>query len=130
MTDPGLHLLQEAKALGYRAMQFNAVVETNSRAVGLWRWLGFRVLARVPEAFTHPRGPRRAAHDASPAVTQPTGNWRGYPDPFRGRLVWSTGSAGEGYSHSLRLKMMYRVRARTRIRSVEVIAPAVVPEPG
>ena len=38
--------------------------------------------------------------------------------------------AGEGYSHSLCLKMMYRVRARTRIRSVEVIAPAVVPKPG
>jgi len=35
-------------------MQFNAVVETNTRAVGLWRSLGFEVLATVPEAFDHP----------------------------------------------------------------------------
>jgi ribosomal protein S18 acetylase RimI-like enzyme len=36
-------------------MQFNAVVETNTGAVALWRSLGFRVLATVPEAFLHPR---------------------------------------------------------------------------
>lgn len=35
-------------------MQFNAVVETNARAVALWRSLGFRVLTTVPEAFHHP----------------------------------------------------------------------------
>lgn len=35
-------------------MQFNAVVETNKRAVALWRSLGFEVLATVPEAFRHP----------------------------------------------------------------------------
>jgi ribosomal protein S18 acetylase RimI-like enzyme len=35
-------------------MQFNAVVETNERAVALWRSLGFTVLATVPEAFAHP----------------------------------------------------------------------------
>jgi ribosomal protein S18 acetylase RimI-like enzyme len=35
-------------------MQFNAVVETNTRAVALWRSLGFQVLATVPEAFHHP----------------------------------------------------------------------------
>jgi len=29
-------------------------VETNTRAVGLWRSLGFEVLATVPEAFRHP----------------------------------------------------------------------------
>jgi hypothetical protein len=39
-------------------MQFNAVVETNTGAVVLWRSLGFDVLATVPEAFRHPtRGP-------------------------------------------------------------------------
>jgi ribosomal protein S18 acetylase RimI-like enzyme len=43
-----------ARADGYRAMQFNAVVETNTRAVALWRSLGFEVLATVPEAFDHP----------------------------------------------------------------------------
>jgi L-amino acid N-acyltransferase YncA len=49
-----LHLLEEAKRLGFRAMQFNAVVETNTRAVALWHSLGFRILATVPEAFVHP----------------------------------------------------------------------------
>jgi ribosomal protein S18 acetylase RimI-like enzyme len=49
-----LHVLDQARADGYRAMQFNAVVETNTRAVGLWRSLGFEVLATVPEAFLHP----------------------------------------------------------------------------
>ena len=50
----GEHVLDRARADGYRAMQFNAVVETNTRAVGLWRSLGFEVLATVPEAFHHP----------------------------------------------------------------------------
>jgi hypothetical protein len=36
-------------------MQFNAVVETNVAAVGLWQSLGFEILATVPEAFDHPR---------------------------------------------------------------------------
>jgi L-amino acid N-acyltransferase YncA len=48
------YLLAEARDQGYRAMQFNAVVETNTRAVGLWRSLGFRILTTVPEAFEHP----------------------------------------------------------------------------
>jgi ribosomal protein S18 acetylase RimI-like enzyme len=35
-------------------MQFNAVVETNTGAVALWRSLGFEILTTVPEAFDHP----------------------------------------------------------------------------
>ena len=50
----GEHVLEQAGADGYRAMQFNAVVETNTRAVRLWRSFGFEVLATVPEAFEHP----------------------------------------------------------------------------
>lgn len=50
----GRHVVEQARADGYRAMQFNAVVETNTRAVALWRSLGFEVLATVPEAFLHP----------------------------------------------------------------------------
>ncbi|MBD0292299.1 MAG: GNAT family N-acetyltransferase [Jiangellaceae bacterium] len=50
----GEHVLAAAQADGYRAMQFNAVVETNLAAVALWRSLGFEVLATVPEAFRHP----------------------------------------------------------------------------
>ena len=48
------HVLGLARADGFRAMQFNAVVETNVRAVALWRSLGFDVLATVPEGFEHP----------------------------------------------------------------------------
>ncbi|MFR9787563.1 N-acetyltransferase family protein [Streptomyces sp. MB22_4] len=48
------HVLAEAVRHGYRAMVFNAVVETNP-AVRLWTSLGFTVLATIPEAFDHPR---------------------------------------------------------------------------
>ena len=44
-----------ARDAGFRAMQFNAVVETNTVAVRLWRSLGFEILATVPEALRHPR---------------------------------------------------------------------------
>ncbi|MGH3438325.1 MAG: GNAT family N-acetyltransferase [Sciscionella sp.] len=50
----GRYVIEQARADGYRAMQFNAVVETNTAAVALWRSLGFEVLATVPEAFHHP----------------------------------------------------------------------------
>jgi L-amino acid N-acyltransferase YncA len=48
------HVLETARADGYRAMTFNAVVETNTTAVKLWRSFGFEILATVPEAFHHP----------------------------------------------------------------------------
>jgi GNAT superfamily N-acetyltransferase len=51
----GEHALDWARRAGYHAMQFNAVVETNTAAVALWRSLGFQILATVPEAFDHPR---------------------------------------------------------------------------
>ena len=42
-----------ARGAGYAAMQFNAVVETNSAAVVLWQELGFEIIATVSEAFDH-----------------------------------------------------------------------------
>jgi L-amino acid N-acyltransferase YncA len=65
MADPGRagqgtgralaeYVISWAQGEDFRAMQFNAVVETNERAVALWRSLGFEVLAIVPEAFDHP----------------------------------------------------------------------------
>lgn len=50
----GRYALDWARAAGFRAMQFNAVVETNARAVALWRSLGFQIIGTVPEAFRHP----------------------------------------------------------------------------
>jgi GNAT superfamily N-acetyltransferase len=50
----GGDVLAAARAAGFRAMQFNAVVETNAAAVRLWTGLGFHVLATIPEAFDHP----------------------------------------------------------------------------
>jgi GNAT superfamily N-acetyltransferase len=50
----GEYVLEWARGEGYRAMQFNAVVETNTRAVALWRSLGFEILATLPEGFRHP----------------------------------------------------------------------------
>ena len=50
----GEHVLRVAREQGYRAMQFNAVVETNTRAVALWQSLGFTVSTTLPEAFRHP----------------------------------------------------------------------------
>lgn len=48
------HSLERARALGFRAMQFNFVVASNERAVRLWRAMGFAVIGRIPGAFAHP----------------------------------------------------------------------------
>jgi ribosomal protein S18 acetylase RimI-like enzyme len=48
------HAMRYAAEAGYAAMQFNFVVETNVRAVALWRRLGFEVVGRLPGAFRHP----------------------------------------------------------------------------
>ena len=47
----GMSLTRHAQN-GYRAMQFNAVVETNTRRSGCGRSFGFEILATVPEAFS------------------------------------------------------------------------------
>lgn len=51
--DLGAHCLREARREGYEAMQFNFVVSTNTRAVGLWQRLGFRIVGTLPRAFRH-----------------------------------------------------------------------------
>lgn len=45
---------EEAKRLGFLAMQFNYVVKSNTAAVSLWIKLGFEIVGEVPEAFLHP----------------------------------------------------------------------------
>lgn len=49
------YTLDWARGEGYRAMLFNAVAETNDRAIALYRSVGFELLATVPEGFKHPR---------------------------------------------------------------------------
>lgn len=49
----GLLALEEARRLGYTAMQFNFVVSSNETAVALWRDLGFSVVGLIPDAFRH-----------------------------------------------------------------------------
>lgn len=49
-----LHLLDLARAQGFRGMQFNFVVSSNTRAVALWQSLGFAIVGRLPGAFAHP----------------------------------------------------------------------------
>ena len=48
------HSLAQARARGFRAMQFNFVVSTNERAVHLWQSCGFAIVGRLPSAFNHP----------------------------------------------------------------------------
>lgn len=47
----GEYAVQWLRDTGYHAIQFNAVVETNTAAVMLWKSLGFTVIGTVPEAY-------------------------------------------------------------------------------
>lgn len=51
-----LHSLEEARQLGFSAMQFNCVVAQNAPAVHLWTTLGFKTIGRLPQAFRMPDG--------------------------------------------------------------------------
>lgn len=48
------HSLDEARARGFTAMQFNFVIASNERAVHLWQSCGFRIVGTLPGAFAHP----------------------------------------------------------------------------
>ena len=47
------HSLQEARRMGFTAMQFNMVVSTNESAIALWQKLGFSIVGTLPQAFRH-----------------------------------------------------------------------------
>jgi L-amino acid N-acyltransferase YncA len=47
------HSLQGARRLGYRAMQFNLVVSSNTAAIRCWQRNGFRIVGTLPGAFRH-----------------------------------------------------------------------------
>jgi ribosomal protein S18 acetylase RimI-like enzyme len=48
-----LHAQEMARELGFKAMQFNLVVSTNTGAVRLWQGLGFEIVGTLPGAFQH-----------------------------------------------------------------------------
>ncbi len=45
--------LDEARRLGFKAMQFNAVVSTNTVAIKVWERCGFTTIGTVPKAYQH-----------------------------------------------------------------------------
>lgn len=49
------HCLSEARGFGFRAMQFNYVISTNTAAIRLWQDLGFEIVGTLPNAFHHPK---------------------------------------------------------------------------
>ena len=53
---------RQALALGFQAMQFNFVLESNTGAVKLWHRLGFETVGIIPKAFRHPNLGLVAAH--------------------------------------------------------------------
>lgn len=55
-------VIGEAEALGFSGMQFNAVVASNTRAVGLWESMGFEIVGTVPDAFRHAADGPTATH--------------------------------------------------------------------
>ncbi|MEU9634939.1 GNAT family N-acetyltransferase [Streptomyces tendae] len=91
------HVVDQARALGYRSMQFNAVVATDERAVALWHDIGMRTLTRSLE----------------PSVTQSTGTWT------RTSCSWICEVAA-GVSH----RRTFRNRAWIRRRPASDQAPS------
>jgi L-amino acid N-acyltransferase YncA len=64
-------MIRWARRSGFAAIQFNAVVDTNTAAVHLYESLGFVTLGTAPRAFRHPHpGARRTPHHvAGPATS-------------------------------------------------------------
>ena len=49
-----LHSQDVARDLGYRAMQFNLVLASNTGALALWQKLGFAIVGTLPAVYDHP----------------------------------------------------------------------------
>lgn len=49
-----LHSMEYARTQDFKAMQFNFVIASNTRAVSLWEHLGFTTIGRLPDVYDHP----------------------------------------------------------------------------
>lgn len=58
----GEHVVQWHRDHGFGAIQFNAVVSTNTAAIRLWQSLGFEIVGTVPGAFRSARHGRVGLH--------------------------------------------------------------------
>ena len=58
----GEYAVEWHRVHGFAAIQFNAVVSTNTAAVALWRSLGFETIGTVPGAFRLPDGGRGTSY--------------------------------------------------------------------
>jgi len=47
------HSIEEARKLGFKAIQFNMIVSTNEPAVALWKKMGFEIIGTIPGGFRH-----------------------------------------------------------------------------
>jgi ribosomal protein S18 acetylase RimI-like enzyme len=47
------HAIAWARQANFSAMQFNLVVSTNTRALALWKNLGFSIVGTLPQGFQH-----------------------------------------------------------------------------
>ncbi|MEA5458142.1 N-acetyltransferase [Arcicella sp. LKC2W] len=45
--------MEEASQLGFKAMQFNIVMATNTGAIRLWQKCGFEIIGILPKVFQH-----------------------------------------------------------------------------
>lgn len=48
-----LHSIEEARRIGFQALQFNFVVKSNTAAVNLWKSVGFEIIGEIPDAIRH-----------------------------------------------------------------------------
>ena len=56
------YALDWARERGYAGMQFNAVADTNTSAIEIYKRLGFTIVGTVPGAFEHPLAGRVGLH--------------------------------------------------------------------
>ncbi len=47
------HSVEEAKRIGFKSIQFNFVVKSNTGAVKLWQSIGFEIIGEITDAFDH-----------------------------------------------------------------------------